>query len=30
MIPSNMHEIVSQYQKVFDILWERAISAKEN
>jgi hypothetical protein len=24
-----MHEIVSQYQKVFDILWEKAIPVKE-
>jgi hypothetical protein len=25
MIRSNMHEIVSQYQKAFDILWEKAV-----
>jgi hypothetical protein len=29
MIRSNMHEIVSQYQKVFDILWEKDIPVKE-
>jgi hypothetical protein len=29
MIRSNMQEIVSQYQKVFDILWEKAIPVKE-
>jgi hypothetical protein len=29
MIRSNMHEIVSQYQKVFDILWEEAIPVRE-
>ena len=27
--PSNMHEIVRQYQKVFDILWQKAIPVNE-
>ena len=30
MIRSNMNEIVSQYQKVFDILWEKATPVREN
>jgi hypothetical protein len=29
MVHSNMNEIVSQYQNVFDILWEKAIPIKE-
>jgi hypothetical protein len=29
MMRSNMHETVSQYQKVFDILWEEAIPVSE-
>jgi two-component system, OmpR family, sensor histidine kinase VicK len=29
MIRSNMHEIVSQYQKVFNMLWEKATPVKE-
>jgi hypothetical protein len=29
MIRSNMNEIVSKYQNVFDILWEKAIPIKE-
>jgi hypothetical protein len=29
MIRSNTNEIVSQYQKIFDILWEKAMPVKE-